>query len=70
MEQSPEWRYALHVSPTAATVATESTCCMHRFTSLGLYVVECQSASSTGVDNVAELGIGPVAADHSQTGRF
>lgn len=28
MEQRPEWRYALHVSPTAVTVAAERICCM------------------------------------------
>jgi hypothetical protein len=28
MEQRPELRYALHVSPTAVTVAAERICCM------------------------------------------
>jgi hypothetical protein len=39
MEQSPEWRYALHTSPTAATVDTESICCMHCSTSIREKVV-------------------------------
>lgn len=31
MEQSPEWRYALHVRPIAAMVAAERIRCMRCF---------------------------------------
>ena len=45
MEHSPEWRYALHESPIAATVAAERICCMRCCTKRDRYKMARTGAS-------------------------
>jgi hypothetical protein len=61
MEQSPEWRYALHVSPTAATVAAERICCMRYFACFQKRRTPTTSGQIVAQKKHRGQGIGPVA---------